>query len=357
MNRISFLRPRPLWLASLGLCALIGSASAEQAKQDPLEQETIDWRKANDGVSQFERGHADVLKWDKANSNPVKDLPVATPDVMMPTADVAVRLAWRGHPAWADSLAQLGTANQAHIAAGNWLEVDPAVRRRVEDFDEILEAAADARKAWFEVVAAQTGLKLQYEIEEAYATAGELARRMVRVGNWSRLEQAQSQSRLIAVKQQTLKTQLEAEQAQVHLFKALRLRGVYSTVGLPEALSDLPKQAISADTVDKALTSIRAVLPRSEAIYSQSMVSQAFSAYKASYSMAQLALDEQKVNVFMYDETVLRYNGMLLSVWDLLAQSSAKLHADLAVLNAQRDYLMAETNLQMTLQGVTAAKF
>jgi outer membrane protein TolC len=72
--------------------------------------------------------------------------------------------------------------------------------------------------------------------------------------------------------------------------------------------------------------------------------------------MAQLALDEQKVNVFMYDETVLRYNGMLLSVWDLLAQSSAKLHADLAVLNAQRDYFVAETNLLMTLQGLSPAK-
>jgi hypothetical protein len=355
MNRISFLRSKPLWLATLGLCALVGTASAEQAKQDPLEQGTIDWRKANDEVSQFERGHADVLKWDRANASSDKEMPALTPDLMMPTADEAVRQAWRAHPEWAVSLAHLGAANQAHIASGNWLELDPIVRRRVEAFDEILESAAQARKAWFEVVAAQAGLKLQYDIEQAYATAGELARRMVRVGNWSRLEQAESESRLVAVKQQTLKTELEAQQAQVHLLKATRLWGIHSRIGLPESLSDLPKQAISADTVEKALMSVRAVLPRTEAKYSQNMVSQAFAAYKASYSMAQLAKDEQKLNVFMYDETVLRYNGMLLSVWDLLAQSSAKLHADAAVVTSQRDFLMAQTNLQMTLQGLSPA--
>lgn len=356
MQRISFVRSTPLWLAALGLSALVGSVSAQQAKQDPLEQGSIDWRKANDGVSQFERGHADVLKWDKANTSPVKDMPIAAPDVMMPTADAAVRLAWLAHPDLATPLAQLGLVNQQHIAAGNWLMVDPTVRQRIEDFDDILALAAATRKAWFEVVAAQAGLKIQHDIEEAYATAGELARRMVRVGNWSRLEQAQSQSRLIAVKQQTLKTQLEAEQAQVHLLKSLRLWGVHSTIGLPETLTPLPKQLLSSEALEKSTTSIRALLPRAEANHLQSDVSQAFAIYKNSYAMAQLALDEQKVNVFMYDETVLRYNGMLLSVWDLLAQSSAKLHADLAVLNAQRDYFVAETNLLMTLQGLSPAK-
>lgn len=59
MHRVPILRRKPLWLATLALCALVGAASAQQAVQEPVEQGSIDWRKANDEVSQFKRGHAD----------------------------------------------------------------------------------------------------------------------------------------------------------------------------------------------------------------------------------------------------------------------------------------------------------
>ena len=53
MHRVPILRRKPLWLATLALCTLVGTASAQQAVQEPVEQGTIDWRKANDEVSQF----------------------------------------------------------------------------------------------------------------------------------------------------------------------------------------------------------------------------------------------------------------------------------------------------------------
>lgn len=32
-----------------------------------VEEESVDWKKANGDVAQFPRGHADLLKWEEAN--------------------------------------------------------------------------------------------------------------------------------------------------------------------------------------------------------------------------------------------------------------------------------------------------
>ena len=160
MHRVPILRRKPLWLATLALCTFAGTASAQQAVQEPVEQGTIDWRKANDEVSQFRRGHADVLKWEQANDAKTKDAPAMAPDLWLKTADAAVRQAWRARPELSTSLSQLGAVNQEHIAQGRWLEVDPAVRRHVDDFYAVLDVAVDTRKAWWKAVSAQAGLKL-----------------------------------------------------------------------------------------------------------------------------------------------------------------------------------------------------
>lgn len=357
MHRVPILRHKPLWLATLALCTLMGTASAQQAMQAPVEQGTIDWRKANDEVSQFKRGHADVLKWEQANDAATKEAPVVAPDLWLKTADAAVRQAWRARPELTSSLSQLGTANQERIAQGRWLEVDPSVRRHVDDFDSVLDVAVDTRKAWWNAVAAQAGLKLQQDMQEASSAAAELARRMARVGNWSRMEQAQSQSKLGTVKLQTLKSAAAAKQAQIELLKTLKLWGIASSVGLPDSLPDVPEQPIAADAMQKGLKAVRAVLPRSEGLRVQGTAQQAFDIYNASYAAARLSQDEQKLRQFIYDETVLRYNGMLLSVWDLLAETSSQLQSSIASINSKRDLLIAEADLQWVLQGGEPANF
>ncbi|CAN5662949.1 TolC family protein [soil metagenome] len=55
------------------------------------------------------------------------------------------------------------------------------------------------------------------------------------------------------------------------------------------------------------------------------------------------------------DEMVLRYNGMLASVWDLLAETRASMLAVNAAMNAQRDFWLADTDLQLALTGSSPA--
>jgi hypothetical protein len=55
----------------------------------------------------------------------------------------------------------------------------------------------------------------------------------------------------------------------------------------------------------------------------------------------------KKVN----EEMVLRYNGMLASVWELLAETRASMLVVYAGIEAQRDFWLADTDLQLVLTG------
>ena len=55
----------------------------------------------------------------------------------------------------------------------------------------------------------------------------------------------------------------------------------------------------------------------------------------------------------LHDETQLRNNGMLQSTWDLLADSRAQVMAVNSAIEAQRDFWLAETDLQTALTGTS----
>ena len=52
---------------------------------------------------------------------------------------------------------------------------------------------------------------------------------------------------------------------------------------------------------------------------------------------------------------VLRYNGMLASVWELLGETRASMLAVSAAIEAQRDFWLADTDLQLALTGSSPA--
>ncbi|MGD9774895.1 TolC family protein, partial [Diaphorobacter sp.] len=56
---------------------------------------------------------------------------------------------------------------------------------------------------------------------------------------------------------------------------------------------------------------------------------------------------------FMQDEALLRYNGMFISVWALLAEARRANQAVAAATEAQRDFWLAETDLQLALLGTS----
>lgn len=91
------------------------------------------------------------------------------------------------------------------------------------------------------------------------------------------------------------------------------------------------------------------------AIDARSEVREAYGAYRTAYDMARHHREEivplrQKI----LDENVLRYNGMLIGVFELLADARLQIASVQASIDALRDFWLAETDLDMALIGKPA---
>lgn len=310
------------------------------------------WRDANDMVGALKRGHADVLKWEQANVLPsAMPVPVVVGLKLLTIGDVT-RQAWRAHRDLTRPLARLDTANVTLVASGRWMEIDPSLQRRIDGMDEVLDVAVQARKAWLQAIAAHQAVAQYRAILDAAEAANELGRRMVNVGNWSKLQQAQVQLVHSSAQMNLVRAQYAADQTQASLIKALGLWGQYAKVTLPESLPDLPQQLVPPNEWKKKALAIQAQLPDVETLRNQANIELAMAAYQASHALAKGTRDEVlKVREFISEETTLHYNGMLSSVWDLLDESRNQSQAVIDAIGAQRDFWIAEVDLQWVLQG------
>lgn len=341
-------KPRNMWPAiALGLVS-VPLALAAQTTAPGAE---TDWRRANDAVGQLKRGHADALKWEQANvPPPALPGPVAEGLKLLTIEDVT-RQAWRNHRDLAQPLARLGTANVALIAEGRWTEVDPGLRRKVDDMDEVLHVAVQARKAWLQALATRQTLAHYRAILDATDAASELGQRMVNVGNWSALQHARVQGVKSSAQMNLARALYAATQAQTSLINTLGLTGKVANVTLPEALPEPPPQLMPMDAWQQKALAIRAQLPEAESLRSQAHSTMALAAYQASHALVKGSRDALKTQAFINEETVLHYNGMLSSVWDVLDASRNQSQAAIDAINAQRDFWIAEVDLQWVLQG------
>ena len=108
-----------------------------------------------------------------------------------------------------------------------------------------------------------------------------------------------------------------------------------------------------------------AKVARAEAIYmrsanqlaqtsidARSEVRESYSAYVTSYDVAKHYRDEVvPLRKTISDELLLRYNGMLASVFELLADSREQVGAVNSYIDSLKDYWLAETDLQMAVGG------
>ena len=91
---------------------------------------------------------------------------------------------------------------------------------------------------------------------------------------------------------------------------------------------------------------------REVGVLAASEARQAWQGWNTAYAIARKYRDEvlplrKQVN----EEMVLRYNGMLASVWELLGETRASMLAVNAGIDAQRDFWLADTDLQLVLTG------
>ena len=88
------------------------------------------------------------------------------------------------------------------------------------------------------------------------------------------------------------------------------------------------------------------------AIRARSEVREAYSAYRTTYDLSRHYRDEVvPLRKKISDEMLLRYNGMLASVFELLADAREQIGSVNTAIEAQRDFWLAETDLHMAING------
>lgn len=88
------------------------------------------------------------------------------------------------------------------------------------------------------------------------------------------------------------------------------------------------------------------------AIQARSEVRLAYAAYRTDYDLAVHYRDEVvPLRKSISDEMLLRYNGMLASAFELLADARDQIASVNASINAQRDFWIADTTLQSAITG------
>jgi outer membrane protein TolC len=117
---------------------------------------------------------------------------------------------------------------------------------------------------------------------------------------------------------------------------------------------DLPLFDFGSARVARAeATYMQAVHRAAQAgINAQSEVRESYSAYRTAYDLARHYRDEVvPLRKRISDENLLRYNGMLIGVFELLADSREQVASVTGYVEALRDFWLAQTDLQTALTG------
>ncbi|OYU31984.1 MAG: hypothetical protein CFE39_05315 [Comamonadaceae bacterium PBBC2] len=289
------------------------------------------------------------------------------------TNDAAVRIALLNNPELQSALAR------AAMGITDWQDTDNLAKRQAQV--DITVLSARATKAWVQAVASAQSAQALREAKATAEATGELARRMVQAGNLSKLNQAQHQAKLSEAAMALARAEQAAFAAREQLIQVLGLWGAQTQFtlmdklpALPEApleLPDLEAQALAARTdlgqlmADWQLKRKPPTTPsdlwdamgdaatvRAAAVKLRSQARLAYFNYRSSYDIAQhLQTQVLPLRKFINDELTLRYNGMLTSIFDVLADSQAQSQTVNAATLAARDFWLAQADLQALLAG------
>src|SRR5690606_11247716 len=114
----------------------------------------------------------------------------------------------------------------------------------------VVTLAADTRRAWLRAVAAEQVAAAHERMHDAAEAGAELAQRMARVGNWSRLQQAREQAVLQEASAQWARARLAAATEREQLHRRMGLWGVQAQYRLAHQLPALPATALSAEGIE-----------------------------------------------------------------------------------------------------------
>ena len=292
----------------------------------------------------------------------------------------------------------------------------------------VLALAADARKAWYRAVAAEESLRYQRQVLDAADASAELARRMARAGNYSKLQRAREQAFYADAALAYARAERVRLAARERLTRLLGLWGTQTAFVLPSRLPELPGAATDMPDVERVAMRQRldvqaartmteqtarnlgltrttrfvnvlefgvvrnssnqappqrgwevgfemplfdwgeSRVVRAEAIYRQALaraaqtavdarseVREAYGAYRSAFDVARHFRDEiVPLRRHIAEENVLRYNAMLIGVFELLADARVQIASVNGYVDALRDFWIARADLDMALVGKPA---
>jgi outer membrane protein TolC len=403
------------------------------------------------------------LQWPRdAQQGSALDARVAELLAVPLTADSAVQIALLNHRGLRAALHQLGVADAdlvqlsrplnpglslgrlrqgseteiergLHLNLGSWLSLGQsrrvaALRLQQTQQDlalQVLAIAAQARKAYYQALAAEQLQHYSGQVMQAAEASAELARRMAAAGNINKLRQAREHGFYAEAALAMARTEVQARSQREALIRALGLWGAQTAFRLPERLPDLPAAARELPEVERQAIAQRldvqaakhsaelraselglsqrtrlinvlelglvrnssneaptqrgfelslelplfdwgqARVARAESLYMQAVertahtaiqarseAREAYGRYRSAFDIARhYATEIVPTRQRIADENLLRYNGMLIGVFELLADARAQIGAVSAAIEAQRDFFVAEAELDQALIG------
>ncbi|WP_115228128.1 TolC family protein [Iodobacter fluviatilis] len=299
---------------------------------------------------------------------------------------------------------------------------------------DTIEQVTQIRQVWVKAVAAQQSLAYAKQVFDTAEASAELARRLLAVGNYSRLAHAKQQIFYAESATQWAAAQHSALASREELVRVLGLNDAQAAqLQLPNKLPDLPKSPRSAEEISQLASKERLDIKLAKATFDASAKAQglngltslidielgvrhdtvfdnaegtkknrkgyeialrlplfdwgggqrdamnaqtlvaanrleatvraagsnlrsSYSAYRTAYDMSRHYRDEVlPLRKVIAEENTLRYNGMLISVFELLADSREQISSVISAITAEQQFWLSDAALQAELMGKPSA--
>jgi len=295
---------------------------------------------------------------------------------------------------------------------------------------DVVDNVTQVRQAWVTAVAAQQALSYAQQVSDSAEASAELARRMLAVGNFNKLQRARQQAFYADATAQLASASHAATASREALARSLGLTDAQAQqLKLPERLPDIPANPRTGEDVSSAASRGRLDIRMAQAALNTAAVAQglaaitsftdielslirntaveradghrtnarglevavklplfdwgglqrdamsaqmlastnrlegtmraagsnlreSYSAYSTTYDIAKHYRDEiVPLRKLIAEENTLRYNGMLIGVFELLADSRDQIASVIAAINAQQQFWLADAALQSSILG------
>ncbi len=233
---------------------------------------------------------------------------------------------------------------------------------RIRAADEVAALLFAARREWVNAVAAQQSARYLEDVLAAAEVSREIVADMRRIGNSSEVDLLRAQALYGDAVARLTAAQVLAAVERERLVQMIGLWGADAErVQLPERFPDLPPGALGPDGLESRAVSQRfdvqagriEGLSGEAGVNARADVRTAWLSYRGAYDLARHARDALvPLADRMSEEQLKLYNGMLIGVLDLVADAQTRINAVNAALETERDFWLAEVDLQRAMSGV-----